>query len=626
MKNFIKHFLTNKKTAYVVALYTLLFLGFSAHTLLAVEYIERSNPFETIIGNPGPDTGDDDDGGDDGGIGNPPNPEGQIPGLTMTYSGDATAANGQKANYKLQVSYTGSEDIRLSVAVPVNSTLVNPSANYGYDNDTRTATWSLNSIAPAVSQPSQPANPPTSQFPLAKFQGYGFPAPTTPRPMNAASLNGWNTLKSHAQKAAQLTGVDVGIIGMWAWIELDGNNMNNYIDNCNDAAGDPNPNSECTVWSNWQVGYGVRPNEHIDRLKEAFNAMHPGGNVRAVGQKVIDDSGSKSYTRIQLTNPTTFPDISLDTIVNGAKGGNQNMRHLSGLLMKDPGISAYLVAKAFQGRVGPNLANTMEGWSSSYYNRQKVVNLIAGIYAAGASGSGDSGAIQRGATLTFQLQPSQNDISMSSKFVAAAIGNATLKQETPIVTTRVGEGGPVLPPGGGPGTGPAGKFSCPVPNGTITCGTFANPRRGCGHCGIGYDKDLVQCKADYKNGTFNGMDLTNGQGGLQNRNQPISLPSLGSGEIEWKFFKKEQGIPGEARQQYVGYDKISTKSYFLQLHHTRPEARTPGTTYQPGAIGAYICAAPTAGSDCDHVHIQILIGSGLDHSKWIDAVQNFACN
>lgn len=208
-----------------------------------------------------------------------------------------------------------------------------------------------------------------------------------------------------------------------------------------------------------------------------------------------------------------------------------------------------------------------------------------------------------------------------------------LQKESNTVCTKVGQSGPECTSGGDmiPPKNPVeGLFSCPLDGGKITCGSKNHPVNGCGHCGLGYDSSAIQCNAEYQNGTFNAIDISNmPPGDLKIRGEPIYLPYIGSNNIEWKYLKQDvtDGIATEARQQFVGYDKVNVKSYFLQYHHTELLSSPPpsGKAYNSGEIGARICRIPSRASNCDHVHTQILPGTAIDHSKWLDAAIVFKC-
>ncbi len=177
----------------------------------------------------------------------------------------------------------------------------------------------------------------------------------------------------HAIKAAEFTGTDLGITGMWAWLE---NNFDTFSENC--SGSDANPNTPCYQWGyNWQVGYGLHVANSLHSLKDAMRLMHPNDSVQSVGQAVINASLSRSRA---ITYPeTTFPNFSLDTLIQGANNGDNKMRARVATLMKDDAIGTYLVAQRFK-ELGINstLATRMQNWPpAGYYDKQKLLNTIS---------------------------------------------------------------------------------------------------------------------------------------------------------------------------------------------------------------------------------------------------------
>jgi hypothetical protein len=236
----------------------------------------------------------------------------------------------------------------------------------------------------------------STTFDAAKFKRYGFPAPDyrkwrTP-PLRGNALQKWQALKPLAMKAAQATGVDIGIIGMWAWIE---STFNPFMENCDkehnhgrDKGDDGDPNTPCTEWGDyWQVGLGIHPAYVINYLDEAFRSMYGSNSdetVPQVGQSVLDKS--KTGGHILITIISSFPSRSLRDIVASAKRGEQHARVLLTTLMKDEAIGVYLIAKHFKHNVqlDAGTAQRMQRWSRKYdsYNPQKIINLIKATYDA----------------------------------------------------------------------------------------------------------------------------------------------------------------------------------------------------------------------------------------------------
>lgn len=274
-------------------------------------------------------------------------------------------------------------------------------------------------------------------FDLAKFQSYGFPAPEDPNPaaMSESALQGWNQyLRDHVADASNATGVDPGIIGMWPYVETQGSWV--PFDNCNQElngglGGDSNPNTQCPLWGDyWQVG----PGNHLAHthmfLADAFEAMYGSQDnetVQSVGQSVIDSHTERFGS--PLTIVTTFPNRSLSSIVDDAVSGDMTSRTLMATLMKDDAIGVYLIARHFRDNKGldSGLADEMEGWSSSYYDKQKIINHIKAIYDAGVSGGGGgTGGVGSGSqTFTLVLRPLEPDSWVINRVTANAIGGGS---------------------------------------------------------------------------------------------------------------------------------------------------------------------------------------------------------
>jgi hypothetical protein len=236
----------------------------------------------------------------------------------------------------------------------------------------------------------------------------------------------------YAYSAAQMKNADWRLMAMWVFIE---DYITNYMDNCLDGNknfgedADLNQNTTCTGWvnsqlgvaPNWQVGWGIFPWMGIDYLEEAIAVMRPGESIQEIGQQVIDESRDEDrYTKRGLvffkppndpiTNPEIFPDdVTLEQIIEGAKplGDDTDrsktcrpddrahadpfqdpkdcqMRQLLGILMKDPAISAYLLAIMWHDTLDRgNLATTLKTWGppdkNPYSDLQRVSNTIAAM-------------------------------------------------------------------------------------------------------------------------------------------------------------------------------------------------------------------------------------------------------
>jgi|GEM_PF-2139237 len=234
------------------------------------------------------------------------------------------------------------------------------------------------------------------------FSKYGFPQPSS---AVKVSQDKWNIMGPVFAKASQLIGIEMPFIAMWPVLE---GYPNADGDNCDNSAGkDHNPNTYCSGWDGgcegeyWQVGYGIWPGcEGTRYLKEAFQKMYgdtSNAKVVEVGNRAILNSNGRN----KITFMTNFPNISLDSVISGARNGNKDARMQMATLMKDPAISAYLVGKHFKnvwniGALGTRTAEGMHKWTfnkktgsygSNYYVPEKVAKYIAGVCMAGKSSS-----------------------------------------------------------------------------------------------------------------------------------------------------------------------------------------------------------------------------------------------
>lgn len=148
---------------------------------------------------------------------------------------------------------------------------------------------------------------------------------------------------------------------------------------------------------------------------------------------------------------------------------------------------------------------------------------------------------------------------------------------------------------------------CPIPNGSVTCGSKNVPVNNCGHCGVDYPRmDLCTYDAIYYAMDIAGNDF-----------DPIYLPKIRGNAIGWTF--SNQTFGAEATQQYTGLDQQTGDRYFIGFHHTQTGSGNPGT-HLSGDVGARIC-----GGGCNerhtHVELGLVTASG---TQWLDA-PNYFC-
>lgn len=353
--------------------------------------------------------------GTDPGTQPPTNP---LPGLTLTLIGPSPVPNKTNLTFSINSSYSGSQEIEILASIPQNTRFISATGNHNIQGNL--ISWRLSGNTPTESSGDQGTG--LSGSTLALYQSYGFPAPANPRNLTDSESFRWETyLRPNAEKAASIVGVDIGFIGMWALLE---NSITTYMDNCLDEEFDPN--TPCPGWGgNWQVGYGMHPAHDMTRIEEAMNAMHPGKTLKQIGDQVIRESSQQDKyvpgSRIPfapITNPSSFPDVTIGEVIAGANSGNGEMRHLLGVILKDDAIGAYVLAKKFKSYVDSNneltVAARMEGWGA-YYDRNKVINYVAGIY--------NSGIVVNKYQFSFTVEPTADDFRVPNYTVSARYVN-----------------------------------------------------------------------------------------------------------------------------------------------------------------------------------------------------------
>ena len=262
----------------------------------------------------------------------------------------------------------------------------------------------------------------------------GLPSPHIPITLTEEQRNRFrNYFLPYAYTAAKITGADWRLMAMFVHKE---NHIYNYFDNCLDndkdygPDADYDPNTPCTGWGipQWQVGWGIYPPQWAnEKLPEAIAVMKPGKTIQEIGQEVIDNSYDQSRYAIfdheheldPITYPDRFPDnVTLDEIIEESQpilndGLKQKpspeeknlvigtktcrpfidantdprqdpkdcyMRQLLGILMKDPAISAYLLASMWKDRYDEQqVINEIKYQWGEGFDLQIASNMIAGF-------------------------------------------------------------------------------------------------------------------------------------------------------------------------------------------------------------------------------------------------------
>lgn len=152
--------------------------------------------------------------------------------------------------------------------------------------------------------------------------------------------------------------------------------------------------------------------------------------------------------------------------------------------------------------------------------------------------------------------------------------------------------------------------SCPIPGGTVTCGSSATSASNCSHCGKGY---VGSCNYE---GIHYAIDVALP---VSKTGDPVFLPQIKGHNVLWKFLNESAGGSG-AIQTYTGTDQATQEKYYIEFHHTLTGTGAgPGKTLLSGGLGGNIC-----GAQCEtkpHVHIELGSGEALK-SNYLDAALN----
>lgn len=236
----------------------------------------------------------------------------------------------------------------------------------------------------------------TTDYSVERFTALGFPPPNTEEfstvpkpPLTGAALAKWKELSPIAADVAAKTGVDIGFIGMWMWLET---TMEPLAENCDDS--DFNPNTPCSTWNNWQAGYN-QVSDVAARLDQDMQAMYGSSSdaqMREIGKRVLQKL--KNYKNpVTIITDADFDSATLPSIISGAKNGNAKAQAMLTTLIKDEKIGIYEIGVHFKKDKGydSGLASEMDGWVSRakvtdpkkrYYTPQKISNLIKAVYDA----------------------------------------------------------------------------------------------------------------------------------------------------------------------------------------------------------------------------------------------------
>jgi hypothetical protein len=429
----------------------------------------------------------------------------------------------------------------------------------------------------------------STTFDEKKFAALGFPPPQSPNPvqLDPKGLERWKQYGvAAAVKAAQLTGVDAGIIGFWSFYE--GVNYDYAYNNCVNTS--VSINEPCGS-NNWQTGnFAAQPANAAAYLQEAFDKMYGGhddATVQKVGQAVVDavpqrDPGQK------ITYPsTTFPKTSLQALINGFNSGDLASRAWVSNLARDDALGAYIQAKVFKAQgLDAGFADSMLYDGGVYYNKQKIVNTIQAVYDAGLSGGGPL----EGSTFSLSLtvKPKVNDTYVINVATADVIGAAT-------------GGAPGIP---GTATDATGflKAGQDIMQAYVKCEppglTFDQP--GLDNClqtylsGAGYSSTQVSAFISRRGSSLVGHSGPTGSGQCTE-----CLGYIGITAALWGGTADAGQTLGDIPTAGAVNDRYSSSGFTLGGKQYKPVGNGPSAKVIPGDIAV----AGSAGCGCDHIAI-----------------------
>lgn len=193
----------------------------------------------------------------------------------------------------------------------------------------------------------------------------------------------------------------------------------------------------------------------------------------------------------------------------------------------------------------------------------------------------------------------RNKLFTSACFIASLVALFALKafaqQQTESNEVRTRVGNPAIQ-----------ASSCPIPGGTPSCGSRNEPRRSCGHCGVGYG--AFSC--NYESLAY-ALDVPAPYG------SEVYLPTINGRSIRWTFLDQPKNVNRTAIQRYGGTDTQTGEQYLIKFHHTAPGSG--GGTRFSGEVGARICSAPCDVGTGPHVHIEFARVNSDGTYQWLDA-------
>lgn len=360
--------------------------------------------------------------------------------LNFTKSGPIESPNNTEITYNLSASYLGyADNLIITDKLPEGVEVVDEKTTkpYQYDAATRVVTWKVDQVASSsATTTASAASIDATRYTQAP---YSFPSPNGNSDISYTGATGQNLneLGSYVAKHQSylVTNVknndpqyvDPFLTVIWNGA-IEGTGGNQFTWNCLDNQ-NIKINDGCKggyYSGGWQVGYGIQVAEAVTQLEADFNEVYGPGSandaskVASVGQRVITQSASVS----QITNPKTFPNETISSLVAKAAGGAEDAQQAIAILLMDKELGAVAISQRIAANISgqDNWRATMEGWGQYYRsNMQTFANRIpelAKIYT-GASGGGNYLG-SRSVTLT--LRPTQENFYVTNISNAQVIG------------------------------------------------------------------------------------------------------------------------------------------------------------------------------------------------------------
>lgn len=565
--------------------------------------------------------------------------------------------------YTIRVVYEGqAEDIIVKDPIPDNALFISASGKYTtekqiLDNGLEKVTaviWSVRENQGMTSDQSgspsgqltntpSPSTPQTSSVNFTKYtqSPYYLPPPNGPSDINFSEtqMNDMNTLGSLVAKYQSYLRtkvknndpkyIDPFLSVIWTGA-IEGIGGYRFFWNCQDTHKDINRGCIGGYYSGgWQVGYGIQVSQATSHIVEDFETAYGKGSasnpskVKEVGQRVINDSGGK------ITNPSSFPEISLTTLARRAQSGDNSAQQAIAILLMDKDLGAIALAREIAQDIAAkdNWRSTMEGWAPYYgefmqrfSNRAKALaDRYKGIPMSDSSGTVSSFAPQE---FTITILPLvRNDLFVSSRAIAEVIGGQSTRQTGEKTTSTTN---PPNPNATCPGVGP------------ITCGTKQGSAvaPAC-HCTAAYQSSVCSmyggtcdyCAPGVDSASY-AIDITNPLNG------PVYIPKISiNGEahsVTCKGYSNQTGKePDQVIQIVSCSDDVTDEPIWMQFHHSRKSSPVEiNKYYKSGDVVGYSGSFQVFNSG-PHVHFQIGVGGpcGFDGIQGCrNADQYVQCN